>query len=218
MLSGSQWGPKLKLWCESSHEMRVRGRSLARRTSTAVVTLTYVPNKLHVQLFRRPILGPVARVDENRLAAWRALLWAHAATMRVLERELEAECGLPLAWYDVLAQLNAAGGRLRMSELADAVLLSRGGLTRLVDRIVAAGLVCREACASDRRSAFAVLTPAGRAALRRASRVHLAGIERHFAAHVSPDEAVTVARALQRVAEAAGTTVPRNSAKGAAHA
>jgi DNA-binding MarR family transcriptional regulator len=89
-----------------------------------------------------------------------------------------------------------------MRELADAVLLSRSGLTRLVDRMEAAGLVCREAHASDRRGANAVLTAAGRAALRRAAPVHLRGIEAHFARHLSDAEVETLRAALGRVSGA----------------
>ncbi|MGH7748822.1 MAG: MarR family winged helix-turn-helix transcriptional regulator [Candidatus Dormibacteria bacterium] len=143
------------------------------------------------------------RPDAERLAAWRLLLETHAAVVDRLSHELEAECDLPLTWYDVLLQLSLApGGRLRMRDLADAVLLSRSGLTRLVDRMAAAGLVCREAHASDGRGANAVLTPAGRAALRRAAPVHLRGIEAHFARHLSDEDVAALRSALGRVVTA----------------
>jgi DNA-binding MarR family transcriptional regulator len=144
-----------------------------------------------------------ARPDAERLAVWRLFLEAHAAVVDRLGRELETECDLPLTWYDVLVQLAAAPGRrLRMRDLADAVLLSRSGLTRLVDRMEAAGLVLRETHASDRRGADAVLTDAGRAALRRAAPVHLRGVQAHFATHV-PDGALPDLRdALSRVVAA----------------
>ena len=143
------------------------------------------------------------RPDPERLAAWRLLLEAHAAVVDRLGRELEAACGLPLTWYDVLVQLAAAPeGRLRMRDLARAVLLSRSGLTRLVDRMEASGMVCREAHPSDGRGAFAVLTPAGRTALRRAAPVHLRGIEAHFARHLSDAGAAALRDALSRVVDA----------------
>ncbi|HVS43886.1 MAG TPA: helix-turn-helix domain-containing protein [Candidatus Dormibacteraeota bacterium] len=143
------------------------------------------------------------RPDPERLAAWRLLLEAHAAVVDRLGRELEAECGLPLTWYDVLVQLaSAPEGRLRMRDLARAVLLSRSGLTRLVDRMEASGMVCREAHPSDGRGAFAVLTPAGRAALRRAAPVHLRGIDAHFARHLSDADAAALCDALSRVVDA----------------
>jgi len=143
------------------------------------------------------------RPDPERLAAWRLLLEAHAAVVDRLGRELEAECGLPLTWYDVLVQLaSAPEGRLRMRDLARAVLLSRSGLTRLVDRMEASGMVCREAHPSDGRGAFAVLTPAGRAVLRRAAPVHLRGIDAHFARHLSDADAAALCDALSRVVDA----------------
>lgn len=120
--------------------------------------------------------------DAERLAAWRELLTCHARITRRLARELEERRGLPLAWYDVLVHLSEAqDGRLRMQDLAGAVLFSRSGLTRLADRMERTGLLRREQCADDRRGTFAVLTPAGRSALRRAMPVHLRGVEQHFA-------------------------------------
>jgi DNA-binding MarR family transcriptional regulator len=143
------------------------------------------------------------RPDPERLAVWRLLLETHAAVVDRLGRELEAECDLPLTWYDVLLQLSdAPGGRLRMRDLAAAVLLSRSGLTRLVDRMQAAGLVCREAHPSDGRGANAVLTPAGRTALRRAAPVHLRGIEDHFARHLADQDVPVLRAALDRVVTA----------------
>ncbi len=92
--------------------------------------------------------------------------------------------------YDVLVQLvEADGGRLRMQDLADRVVFSRSGLTRLVDRMVSEGLVTRERCDDDRRGTFASITAAGRARLRQASGVHLRGVAEHFARHLSPARA-----------------------------
>ncbi|HEX3607228.1 MAG TPA: MarR family transcriptional regulator [Candidatus Dormibacteraeota bacterium] len=145
------------------------------------------------------------RPDPERLAAWRLLLEAHATVVDRLGRELEAETGLPLTWYDVLVQLNAAPqGRLRMRDLARAVLLSRSGLTRLVDRMETAGLVCREAHDSDGRGANALLTVAGRSALRRAAPVHLRGIDEHFARHLEAAEVAVLRTALDRVVSRGG--------------
>jgi DNA-binding MarR family transcriptional regulator len=143
-------------------------------------------------------LQPVT-ADDERLAAWRALLHAHLTVTTVLNRELEAEAGLPLTWYDVLLTLHDAGGRLRMQELARSVLLSKSGVTRLVDRMARAGLVTREPCEDDRRGLLAVLTDAGEAALRRAAPVHLRGIDEHFCRHLDDHDAGVVHRALARV-------------------
>ena len=113
-----------------------------------------------------------ARPDPASLSAWRLLLTAHATVTELLEHELVAERGLPLSRYDVLLNLaEAPGGRLRMQELSASVLLSKSGLSRLVDRMVEAGLVRRERCEDDRRGWFAVLTDQGRSALRRAAPV-----------------------------------------------
>ena len=110
------------------------------------------------------------RPPERHLAAWRSLLEVHKNVVELLARELEEQRGLPLGWYDVLLTLDQAPEqRLRMQELAQSVLLSKSGLTRLIDRMETEGLVRRERCPSDRRGAFAVLTPEGRSAFRRAA-------------------------------------------------
>ena len=141
----------------------------------------------------------MARPDEKRLEVFERLLVAHATVLAALERQLEQERGLPLTWYEVLLHLSRAGGELRMQQLAQQALLSKSGLTRLVDRMVEAGLIERRACPSDRRGTNAVLTPAGKAALRRAAPVHLRGIEEHFTRHLTDDEVATMKSALDRV-------------------
>ena len=129
--------------------------------------------------------------------AWRAFLDAQASILRRLEAELIAEEGMTLAEYDVLFQLAMAGDRrLRMTELSERVRLSRSGLTRLVDRLVNAGLVTRGHCESDRRGTFALLTRAGADRLRRARPVHIRGIRRHFVEKLSPGQLEAVAGAL----------------------
>jgi DNA-binding MarR family transcriptional regulator len=145
-----------------------------------------------------------ARPDPAQLAAWRLLLEAHATVTELLEHELVAARRLPLSRYDVLLNLaEAPGGRLRMQELSASVLLSKSGLSRLVDRMVAAGLVRRERCEDDRRGWFAVLTDQGRSALRRAAPVHLRGIHEHFTRHLSPEEVEVLTATLSRVVAAA---------------
>jgi DNA-binding MarR family transcriptional regulator len=144
------------------------------------------------------------RPDPARLAAWRALLEAHAAVTDLLERELEQERGLPLSKFEVLLKLaEAPGGRMRMLELAQSVLLSKSGLSRLVDRMEEAELVRRERCPSDRRGAYAVLTDEGRHLLRRSAPVHLRGIQEHFAAHLADHEVWVLIHALGKVNTAA---------------
>jgi len=140
------------------------------------------------------------RPSREELAAWRAFLRAHAVITRALEAELVAEQDLPLASYDVLVQLaEAPGHRLRMTELADAVLLSRSGVTRLVDRLEKAGLVARCRVEGDGRGVAAELTSDGLARLRVASRTHLAGVARHFAARLDPDDLAALERISRRL-------------------
>jgi DNA-binding MarR family transcriptional regulator len=145
--------------------------------------------------------SPISSHDP-RLATWRAFLRAHARVVRELERELAADQDLALADYDVLVQLSAATDRrLRMSELADRLLLSRSGATRLVDRLVADGLVERVSCESDRRGQWASLTDAGYERLKRASPTHLRGIASHFLDRLTADEVVTLEPVLSRIAK-----------------
>ena len=137
------------------------------------------------------------------MRAWASVLRVHAAVVPRLERELAA-VGMPLSWYDVLLELNAAPDRrLRMTELGARAVLSRERVSRVVDELERAGLVRRERNPDDGRSLLAVITDEGRARLRAAAPTYLAGIERHFGAHLDPDEARTVATALSRVVEAA---------------
>jgi DNA-binding MarR family transcriptional regulator len=138
-------------------------------------------------------------LSDQQFKAWSAFLRAQAELIKTLDRELEADQGLPIAFFDVLAQLSRAGGRLRMSELADAVLLSRSGVTRLVDRMVRAGLVRREECPEDRRALYSTLTPEGERALAQALPVHVQGVADHFGRHLSEEEAKTMAAAFGRM-------------------
>ena len=142
--------------------------------------------------------------QQSRLNAWDAFLVAHAALEPILNRELEAAVGLPLRWFDVLLQLHAMPHkRLSMTDLANAVLLSKSGLTRLVDRIEQAVLVERASAPGDRRSLLIVLTPNGEKTLKRAAPIHEDGIRRHFAAYIKDSEAAAVESALGRIAAAA---------------
>lgn len=136
------------------------------------------------------------------LAAWRAFLQAHRTVTATLANELEAETGMSLAWYDVLVQL-AEGGPLRMRQLADRVLLSPSGLTRLVDRLEKQEWVVRQASPEDARGFYVEITPAGTAALRRASVVHLEGVVDHFTRLLASDELEIIRKLMDRLASAA---------------
>lgn len=150
-----------------------------------------------------PVPPGTPRASDWRIGVWRTVLRAHAQTIRELERELLAETGMALGWYDVLLQLaEAPERRLRMAELADRVLLSRSGLTRLIDRLQAEGLVRREPSPDDARGTYTVLTAAGFARLRAAAPVHLAGIRKYWLTHYSDEELRTIGELFGRVAEA----------------
>jgi DNA-binding MarR family transcriptional regulator len=160
-------------------------------------------------------LHPVTPRDE-RLLPLRAFLVAHARITRRLDEELRAEHDLTLGEYDALLALAEAGDRrLRMNTLADRVILSKSGVTRLIDRLVADGLVVRDQCVTDARGAEAVLTDKGLERLRRASRTHLRGIERHFFEVVDPADLGAIRRAMVDVAEHAEQD-PRPSVEPAA--
>src|SRR5437764_7663802 len=138
-----------------------------------------------------------------RLNAWHAFLRSHRALETILSRELESACGLSLAWFDVLAQLSMAPDqRLTMTRLASAILFSKSGLTRLIDRMEEAGLVQRLAYPGDRRSLHIALAGAGEEKLRQALPIHLDAVKRHFAAYIEDGEAAAVESALERIAAA----------------
>jgi DNA-binding MarR family transcriptional regulator len=142
------------------------------------------------------------RVPEDTLGAWRAFLNAHALATKRISRDL-AQAGLPdLTWYDVLWTLYRADDRrLRIRELADAVVLSSTGMTRFVDRLEAAGLVRREAVPGDRRGAYAVITKEGIDLLRRMWPIYARGIATYFGPAV--EDADALRSALDGIAEAA---------------
>jgi len=149
----------------------------------------------------RPRSGDALSADE--LAAWRAFLQAHARITRRLDEELQAAHGLSLAEYDALLQIaRSPGRRVRMNVLADRVLLSRSGITRLVDRLETAGSVERVACSSDARGQEAVLTAAGLDRLRTAGGTHLDGVRRYFLDRVATDDLAVIERSLGGVAAA----------------
>lgn len=150
-----------------------------------------------------------ALTPDPRLAEWRMFLRAHALLSRRLDDELRAEQNMSLAEYDALFQLAAApGGRLRMNQLADRVLLSRSGITRLVDRLVADGLVSRCQCSSDARGAEAVLTDDGLGRIRRARATHLRGVENYFLDALSAEERAKLGRSMGTVAGRLGWCDP----------
>ena len=151
-------------------------------------------------------------LDDPSLGAWRSFLQAHARLTRRLDEELQAEHSLSLAEYDALVQLALTPGRqLRMSVLADRVLLSRSGVTRLVDRLVKEGMVTRVACATDARGAEATLTRAGLERLRPASKTHLDGVHRYFLDVIAAADQVAIERGLDSVIDGVANSAAAGS-------
>jgi DNA-binding MarR family transcriptional regulator len=143
---------------------------------------------------------PIRELAPEELGAWRGLLRVHSALVKGLDAELLAAHSLPLTSYEVLINLQAAPGRRRrMAELAEGVLLSRSGMTRLVDRLERDGLLERDPCTDDGRGTYAVLTEKGEALLDDARRTHLDGIRERFLRHFRPEELRTLAGLWDRV-------------------
>ena len=139
------------------------------------------------------------------MSAWLTLVQANSLLLDLLEADLMASHGMPLGWFEVLVQLTSApDSRLKMQELAHSVLLSKSGVTRLVDRMEAAGLVARAACPTDRRAVYAVVTPEGREALRVALPRHLESLAERFTNHLTPGELNMLRTTLQKVLDAHG--------------
>jgi DNA-binding MarR family transcriptional regulator len=150
------------------------------------------------------VVRPLTARDP-RLAPWRAFLLAHARVSRRLDEELRLEHDLSIAEYDTLLALALAPGRrMRMGPLAERVILSKSGVTRLIDRLVSDELVERSVCAADARGAEAVLTERGLARLRQASPTHLRGISEHFLSILGDAELEVIERAMTAVARQAG--------------
>ncbi len=131
---------------------------------------------------------------------WRSFLEAHSSVMKYLERQMQEQHGLPLSWWDVLQQLaDGPGGRLRMGELADSVLLTRSGITRLVDRMIEAGLVIRETCPGDRRGYYAAITQKGRETIENVGPDHSTNAWEVFLGHIAEEEAEMMGNVFNRV-------------------
>jgi DNA-binding MarR family transcriptional regulator len=162
--------------------------------------------------------GMLAGMAEDRedpeVAAWRGLLVAHSRLVPAIEADLRAAGQVPLSWYDVLLELNAAPDRrLRMNELGQRAVLSRTRVSRVVDELAAAGLAERQPDQADGRSSFAALTPAGRTALRRAWPVYREAIRRRIGAHLTAQQARQLATLLEQAAAGAEIRLPGKASR-----
>ena len=135
----------------------------------------------------------------ERLRAWRLFFESALALLDLLDAELEQAVGIPQRWYDVLVHLEESPQGLPMNELAERILYSKSGFTRVVDRMEEAGLVRRARPANDRRTILIVLTDNGTEMLKRARRHHRDGIQRHFCQHLTNADIKALTRALEKV-------------------
>jgi DNA-binding MarR family transcriptional regulator len=143
-------------------------------------------------------------LESSKGSTWALYLTAHAVLVEKIEQRFSAAGMPPFGWYDVLWGLERADGqRLRMHELAEKTVISRSNLTRLVDRLEAAGLVARERAPEDRRGAFAVLTADGKAMRRKMWPVYAAAIKEFFEDHISESQAAELGEVLRRILQAA---------------
>jgi DNA-binding MarR family transcriptional regulator len=154
--------------------------------------------------------GRPLSAHDPRIAPWRAFLLAHARITRRMDEELRTEHDLSFAEYDALLTIaRRPDRRIRMGQLADEVVLSKSGVTRLIDRLVSDGLVERSTCLADGRGAEAVITDRGLARLRAASRTHLRGIEQHFLGVLEPDDLASLEHCMTAVIRGIGPDVER---------
>jgi DNA-binding MarR family transcriptional regulator len=144
--------------------------------------------------------GLLAQIEDERLELMGLIVRSHRRLRFLLGRELEQTVGIPLVWFDVLVHVGGADeGRLTMSRLSEEVALTTGGVTRLVDRMVQAGLVARQNCPSDRRSVHVVLTPIGHSTLRDAISHHIEGVDRHLIAPLDESDRAALRAALSKL-------------------
>ena len=140
-------------------------------------------------------------LDPGEQLAWRRTIAAAILLVDALDRDLRNEHDLTLADYEILVHLSEADDRqLRMAELADAALVSRSRLTHRVNRLSDRGLVAREACPTDKRGTFAVLTPQGLALLERAAPTHVDSVRAHLVDRLDTDEFLSLGSLLGKVA------------------
>jgi len=140
------------------------------------------------------------RPDDDTLRAWVGLLMTYRIVIPQLEADMVEQHGLPLTWFDVLNRLDQApDGRLRMRDLEEQLVFMNSGITRLVDRIEAAGFVRRERADDDRRGVYIAITEAGHAKIDEAFPDHARSIEEHFGRHLDPRDAKALQRATAKI-------------------
>lgn len=153
-------------------------------------------------------------VHDERITTFGRLLEAHAALTHLLNHELEESIGLPLLWYGVLLLLGRSPGGIRpIGELVNATAFTSSGVTRLVDRMEAAGCVVRRPCPTDRRVQYVGLTDTGREMLGRATAVHVSGIQEHLIGQLTADEVIQLDGILRKLIVPAERSLRRETAR-----
>ncbi len=137
--------------------------------------------------------------DDSRIFSFGVALEAMARLNSEFDRSLRESCGISLVWFEALLRLARSGGNLSMSELAGQIAVTSGGVTRMIDRLSQEGLAERQACESDRRVQYAVITDAGRAKLEEAVAVHLEDLTREFTSRMSADELAMLTDVMDRL-------------------
>ena len=145
--------------------------------------------------------GTMSSPTTKQLAQWRVFLETALALIDILDTEMQAQRGITIGWYDVLVHLEDTPEGLPMTEIANRILFSKSGLTRVIDRMEAASLVRRERPPEDRRVVKVLLTPTGLDTLNAARTVHRHGIQEHFTSHLDPAKLEQLAHTLQPVRE-----------------
>lgn len=141
--------------------------------------------------------------SDSAIHAYGVTVEALTRLNRSFDRRLRAECGITIAWFEALLRIGRNGGSMTMSELANQLALTNGGITRMVDKMSEAGLITRGACATDRRVSYAVLTPAGIDKWHEASLLHVDDLRREFIGRMSPAELETVTQVMDRIRQPA---------------
>ena len=142
---------------------------------------------------------PLSSPTPEQLRCWRLFVESSLALVDVLDTELQEAAGIPQRWYDVLVHLEESPDGIPMTELADQILYSKSGFTRLIDRMEEAGLVSRVRPQNDRRSILVTITDQGTQTMQDARRHHRDGIERHFSRHLTDTDTKALTRALEKI-------------------
>jgi DNA-binding MarR family transcriptional regulator len=146
-------------------------------------------------------MSPVSKVSrEKALELWEVLSRAHGTMTAAIEKDMQPDAGMPLAWYEVLLHLSRTPqGLMRYQDLAKVAGITDSGASRRLEQMVSAGLIDRKSCPTDRRGVYAHMTPAGQAGFEKAHAIFLRSLDRNLTSHLEPDDADAISAALSRL-------------------